>query len=99
MYSDLGCREYNDTATSYRQICELVFRSTRTHTQYQHRQYRLRRAVMDWKHLLASITGTVDQELLLRNEYLVKENRILRNQLKDRVRLTDGERIALAEIG
>jgi len=54
---------------------------------------------MDWKHLLAYITGTVDQELLLRNEYLVTENRILRNQLKDRVRLTDGERIALAEIG
>ena len=37
---------------------------------------------MDWKHLLAYITGTVDQELLLRNEYLVTENRILRNQLK-----------------
>ena len=31
--------------------------------------------VMDWKHLLAYITGTVDQELLLRNEYLVTENR------------------------
>ena len=26
---------------------------------------------MDWKHLLAYITGTVDQALLLRNEYLV----------------------------
>jgi putative transposase len=36
---------------------------------------------MDWKHLLASITGTVDQELLVRNEYLVTENRILRNQI------------------
>ena len=35
---------------------------------------------MDWKHLLAYITGTVDQELLLRNEYLVTENRMLRNQ-------------------
>ena len=33
---------------------------------------------MDWKTLLAYITGTVDQELLLRNEYLVTENRILR---------------------
>ena len=32
---------------------------------------------MDWKTLLAYITGTVDQELLLRNEYLVPENRIL----------------------
>jgi len=54
---------------------------------------------MDWKHLLAYITGTVDQELLLRNEYLVTENRILRDQLKGRVRLRDGERKALAEIG
>src|SRR2546422_2292325 len=54
---------------------------------------------MDWKHLLAYITGTVDQALLLRNEYLVTENRILRHQLKGRVRLSDGERKALAEIG
>src|SRR5437899_1864253 len=54
---------------------------------------------MDWKHLLASITGTVDQELLVRNEYLVTENRMLRDQLKGRVRLRDGERKALAEIG
>jgi putative transposase len=54
---------------------------------------------MDWKHLLAYITGTVDQELLLRNEYLVMENRILRNQITGRVRLRDGERKALAEIG
>src|SRR5215217_7289349 len=54
---------------------------------------------MDWKHLLAYITGTVDQELLLRNEYLVTENRILRNQIKGRVRLSDGERKTLAEMG
>src|SRR6266704_4035958 len=54
---------------------------------------------MDWQHLLASITGTVDQELLVRNEYLVPENRLLRNQIKGRVRLSDGERKALADIG
>ena len=54
---------------------------------------------MDWKHLLAYITGTVDQELLLRNEYLVTENRMLRNQITGRVQLTDGERKTLAEIG
>src|SRR2546426_12671950 len=54
---------------------------------------------MDWKHLLAYITGTVDQELLVRNEYLVTENRMLRNQIKGRVRLTNGERKTLAEIG
>jgi transposase InsO family protein len=54
---------------------------------------------MDWKTLLAYITGTVDQELLLRNEYLVTENRILRNQIKERIRLRDGERKALVDIG
>jgi len=53
---------------------------------------------MNWKHLLGSITGTVDQELLLRHEYLVTDNRILRNPIKGRVRLSDGERKALAEI-
>jgi putative transposase len=54
---------------------------------------------MDWKHLLAYITGTVDQELLLRNEYLVTENRMLRNQIKGRIRLSDSERKTLAELG
>ena len=54
---------------------------------------------MDWKHLLAYITGTVDQELLVRNEYLVTENRMLRNQIKGRIRLSDGERKALADLG
>ena len=54
---------------------------------------------MDWKTLLAYITGTVDQELLVRNEYLVTENRILRQQLRGRVRLRDAERKTLAEIG
>jgi transposase InsO family protein len=54
---------------------------------------------MDWKTLLTYITGSVDQELLLRNEYLVTENRIIRHQLTGRVRLSDGERKALADIG
>ena len=54
---------------------------------------------MDWKHLLAYITGTVDQALLLHNEYLVTENRMLRNHIQGRVRLSDGERTALAVIG
>jgi putative transposase len=54
---------------------------------------------MSWKTLLAYITGTVDQELVLRNEYLVTENRILRGQITGRVQLTDGERKTLAEIG
>jgi putative transposase len=54
---------------------------------------------MDWKQLLAYITGSVDQELLLRNEYLVTENRILRQQITGRVRVSNGERKALATLG
>ena len=45
------------------------------------------------------ITGTVDEELLLRNEYLAAENRIMMEQLKGRLRLTDPQRKTLAEIG
>jgi transposase InsO family protein len=53
---------------------------------------------MDWVRILAYITGTVDQELLLRNEYLAAENRILKAQIKTRVLFTDAERVTLAEI-
>jgi hypothetical protein len=41
----------------------------------------------------------VNQELLLQNEYLAAENRILRAHLPTRLRLTDPERSTLAEIG
>lgn len=54
---------------------------------------------MDWKTFLAYSTGSVEQELLLRNECRVTENRILRKQIKRRVHLSDGERKTLAEIG
>ena len=54
---------------------------------------------MDWKTMLAYVTGSVDEELLRRNEYLVAENRILRAQIPGRLKLTDGERRALAHIG
>jgi hypothetical protein len=54
---------------------------------------------MEWARILAFITGTVDQELLLRNEYLAAENRILRGQLNGRVKLSDAERAKLGEIG
>jgi hypothetical protein len=40
---------------------------------------------MDWARILAYVTGTADQELLARNEYLATENRILKDQLKGRV--------------
>ena len=49
--------------------------------------------------MLSYVTGSVDQELLLRNEYLLAENRILRDQIQDRLRLNDSERKTLAEIG
>jgi putative transposase len=54
---------------------------------------------MDWKQLLAYMTGSVDQQLLLRNEYLVTANRILRQRIMGRLRLSDGERKTLAELG
>ena len=50
---------------------------------------------MDWARILAYVTGTVDQELLGRNEYLAAENRILKAQLKGRPDLSDAERGAL----
>src|SRR5262245_7893132 len=56
-------------------------------------------ALMDWARILAYITGTVDQELLARNEYLAAENRILKAKLNGRPKLSDAERAALGEIG
>jgi transposase len=53
---------------------------------------------MIWVRMLAYITGTVDQELLLRNEYLAAENLILRAQIKGRLLFSDAEKATLAEI-
>jgi len=39
---------------------------------------------MTWRRILAYITGTVDEELRKRNEYLAAENRILRSKLPKR---------------
>ena len=49
--------------------------------------------------LLAYVTGMVNHQLLLQNEYLIAENRILRSHLPARVRLTNPQRATLAEIG
>jgi hypothetical protein len=54
---------------------------------------------MDWARMLAYVTGTVDQELLARNEYLAAGNRILKAQLKGRLKFSDAERASLGEIG
>ena len=43
---------------------------------------------MDLRRILAYATGSVDQEILLRNEYLSAENRILRAQIKGRLSTT-----------
>src|SRR5215831_7981827 len=53
---------------------------------------------MLWARLLAYVTGTINQELLLQNEYLAAENRILRGKIKGRLLLSDGEKVTLAEI-
>jgi phage repressor protein C with HTH and peptisase S24 domain len=52
-----------------------------------------------WLRLLTYVTGLVNQELLLQNEYSAAENRILRAHLLARLRLSDPERSTLAEIG
>ena len=54
---------------------------------------------MDWKTLLAYITGSVEEEILLRNEYLAAENGILRDQIPGRLSLSDADRTILATIG
>ncbi len=49
--------------------------------------------------MLAYVTGLVNQKLLLQNEYLAAESRILRAHLPSRMRLSDPQRSTLAEIG
>ena len=44
---------------------------------------------MPWTRMLAYITGQVDESLLTRVEYLIEGNRVLRNQLEKRIKLTD----------
>src|SRR5882672_4829205 len=52
-----------------------------------------------WARVLAYVTGLVNQQLLLQNEYLAAENRILRSHLPTRLRLSEPQRCTLAEIG
>jgi len=55
--------------------------------------------IPEWAHIIAYVTGMVNQELLVRNEYLAAENRILRAHIPGRLRLSNPERATLAEIG
>src|SRR5216117_1886083 len=50
----------------------------------------------NWLRLLAYVTGSINQERLLRNEYLTAENHILKSQIKGRLRLSDGDSATLA---
>src|SRR5439155_11291245 len=71
----------------YRQNLLFFFSSRRRHTRWPR----------DWSSDVCS-SDLVDQELLLRNEYLAAENRILRAQIKGRLLLSDAEKATLAEI-
>jgi transposase InsO family protein len=51
---------------------------------------------MRWADIVGKITGSVDQHLIERNQYLLAENRILRSRLDRRLRFTDSERVTLA---
>jgi len=48
---------------------------------------------------LALVSGRVDEELLLRNEYLAAENEILKSKFNGSLQLDNFERIRLAKIG
>jgi hypothetical protein len=52
-----------------------------------------------WARLLAYVTGLGNQALLLENEYLAAENRILHAHLPARLRRSDPELCTVAEIG
>ena len=54
---------------------------------------------MSWKTLLAAISGELNVELARQIDFLKAENKILRSQIKGRIRLKDSERRTLAELG
>ncbi len=54
---------------------------------------------MDTVETLALVSGRVDEELLLRNDYLAVENEILKSKFSKPLQLNNCERIRLAKIG
>ncbi len=54
---------------------------------------------MEWARMLAYITGTVYQDLLLRNKYLATENRILRRIGKTKGRIAVEPEYWLRDLG
>ncbi|MBU2513391.1 helix-turn-helix domain-containing protein [bacterium] len=55
--------------------------------------------MMEAMEALVLVSGRVEEELLVRNEYLAAENRILTSKVKKPVSFNDSERIQLAKIG
>jgi len=107
----LGCRT-NEARPSERPNTNQVFaQSARKGATLRDREMRNRQIIGTtegaeyygrsawWLRLLTYVTGLVNQELLLQNEYLAVENKILRAHLPARLRLSDPERSTLAEIG
>ena len=54
---------------------------------------------MSWKTLLAAISGEFNVELTAQIDFLKAENKILKGQIRGRLRLKDTERRTLAELG
>lgn len=54
---------------------------------------------METVEALALVGGHVEEELLVRNEYLAAENKILRSKIEKTIRFNNEERILLAQIG
>ena len=54
---------------------------------------------MEMVEAMALVSGRVEEEILLRNEYLAAENEILKTKIKSPLRFSDDERIRLAKIG
>jgi len=54
---------------------------------------------MEAMEALTLISGKVEEEILIRNEYIAAENEILKSKLKGRIIFKDTERIGLAKIG
>jgi hypothetical protein len=47
-----------------------------------------RKLLMPWERMLVYATGEIDEQLLARIQYLIEENRILRNQISKRILLS-----------
>ena len=50
-------------------------------------------AEMEMVDTMAMVSSRVEEEILLRNEYLAAENEILKSKISKPLRLNDGERV------